>query len=178
MQGLLEKVKKFTVKNKYIIFVLFFYFVLRLINLTKPPLFNDEAIYLDWGWRETHVAGYIYYSLYDAKQPLLMWIFGIMESIFSDPVFAGRIVSVFAGFFTLIGLYKITGKLINNKAALLSSLFYAVIPIFSFFDRQALMESSIAAVGVWTCYFLMRFFENKGHKYSLILGAVLGIGFL
>src|ERR1035437_2049252 len=100
------KFKKSVIKNKYLTLLIIFYFVFRLINLTKLPIFNDEAIYLDWGWRETHRDGFLYYSLYDAKQPFLMWIFGIAESIISDPLFAGRLVSVVSGFLTLIGIYK------------------------------------------------------------------------
>lgn len=169
--------KRKLIENKYLSFLLLFYFVFRLINLTKLPIFNDEAIYLDWGWREIHKEGNLYYSLYDAKQPFLMWIFGISETLFSDPLFSGRIVSVFAGFLTAIGIYKLSRYLFDIKTALFSVFLYTVIPIFSFYDRQALMESSIAAVGVWSCYFLIKSFSKLSSKYSIFLGLVLGIGF-
>ena len=162
--------------HKLILLVSVFYFVFRLINLTKAPLFNDEAIYLDWGFREIHKPGFLYYSLYDGKAPFLMWIFGILESFFS-PAFSGRIVSVFAGFITLIGLYKISKVFFDRNVALLSAFLYAIIPIFSFYDRQALMESSIAAVGVWSFYFLANFFKSNNYKESIYLGLILGIGF-
>lgn len=154
-----------------------FYFLFRVFNLTKLPIFNDEAIYLDWGWRETHNPGYLYYSLYDAKQPLLMWIFGIMQQILPDPLFAGRIVSVFTGFLALLGIFKISENLFNRKPAFLASVFYMVIPIFSFYDRQALMESAIGAVGIWACYFLIKALNSSTNKYPIILGIILGIGF-
>lgn len=154
-----------------------FYFVIRVVNLTNFPIFNDEAIYLDWGWRETHVPGYLYYSLYDAKQPLLMWIFGIAEQLLPDPLFAGRIVSVFTGFLTLFGIYKISKTLFNTKTALLSSLTYALVPLFSFYDRQALMESSISAVGIWSGYFFFNLSEKKDYKSAVFLGLIFGIGF-
>lgn len=168
----------FVKTHKLLLLLTLFYFIFRLINLTLLPIFNDEAIYLDWGWRETHRAGFLYYSLYDAKQPFLMWIFGIAESILSDPLFAGRLVSVFAGFLTFCGLYKIGKDYFNQKVGLIASLFYIIIPLFSFYDRQALMESAIGAVGAWSFYFLSKSLINeKSIKFPLILGVVLGIGF-
>ncbi len=177
MKNLSNKLFNFIINNKYLLLLSVFYFFLRIINLTNFPIFNDEAIYLDWGWRETHTPGFLYYSLYDAKQPLLMWIFGIAQEILSNPLFAGRIVSVLAGFMTLIGIYKISKKLFDTKTALVAMLFYTIIPLFSFYDRQALMESSISAVGIWAGYYLILFSEKKLYRYSIILGLILGIGF-
>ena len=164
-------------EHKYIILIFIFYFTLRLINLTTLPIFNDEAIYLDWGWRMTHVPGNLYFSLYDGKQPLLMWIFGIFESFLPDPLFAGRLVSVLTGFLTLLGIYWIGTQYFNKKVVYFAALFYVVTPLFSFYDRQALMESSITAVNIWSCYFFLRSIENPIRKYAIWLGAILGIGF-
>ncbi len=152
------------------------YFLSRLPFLTKLPIFNDEAIYLDWGWKSLHTSAGLFYSLYDAKPPLLIWIFGIFESVIGSPLFAGRLVSVLAGLLTLIGIYKVAIKLEDRKVALLASVFYILIPIFTFFDRQALMESAIATSGIWSFYFLLKCLEGKKLKYPVFLGIIIGIG--
>lgn len=157
--------------------ILVTYFSSRVINLTLIPIFNDEAIYLDWGWRETHVPGLLYYSLYDNKQPLLMWFFGMFESIFPDPLFAGRLVSVICGAITLGGIYRLAKELYGYRAAFIASLFYITIPIFVMFDRLALMESAISAVGVWSLYFLIRFYITNRPHFMVLLGIALGVGF-
>ncbi len=177
MKKLFRFVKKIVLENNFLILLLIFYFAIRIYNLTKFPIFNDEAIYLDWGWREINNPGYLYYSLYDAKQPLLMWIFGIMQNVLSDPLLAGRIVSVFCGFISILGIYKLSEKLFDKKIALYSSLLYVLIPIFSFFDRQALMESAICTVGIWSGYFVINLFDKKNFKDAIFLGITLGIGF-
>jgi 4-amino-4-deoxy-L-arabinose transferase-like glycosyltransferase len=177
MIGMFSRLKKVIIKNKFLTLLTIFYFVFRLVNLTKLPIFNDEAIYLDWGWRETHRAGFLYYSLYDAKQPFLMWIFGVAESLISDPLFAGRLVSVIIGFLTLVGIYKLAKYLFEEKIALFSILLYVIIPIFSFYDRQALMESSIATVGIWSCFFLVKYLKETSLRYTIFAGITLGIGF-
>src|SRR6266404_5132968 len=90
-----------------IVLVCLTYFLLNTINLGLLPIFNDESIYLDWGWLSIHVPGNAYISLTDAKQPLLIWIFGIFATIFPDPLFAGRFVSVIIGSLTLAGIYSL-----------------------------------------------------------------------
>ncbi len=152
------------------------YLLTRLINLTKLPIFNDEAIYLDWGWKSLHTSAGLFYSLYDAKPPFLIWIFGIFESVINSPLFMGRLVSVLAGALTLVGIYKVAKSLEGTKVAILSSAFYIAIPLFALYDRQALMESAITATGVWSFYFLLQTLESKKDKYLIYLGLTLGIG--
>jgi len=176
MAGTFKSIKEFILSHKiYLLFAL--YFLSRLINLTKLPIFNDEAIYLNWGWIETHKPGFLYYSLYDGKQPFLMWIFGIFQIIMPDPLLAGRFVSVIAGFLSLLGIYKIADKYLNKRIAFFSLFLYIISPIFLFFDRQTLMESSIGATGIWSLYFLINLIENKTLKNSIALGLSLGLGF-
>jgi 4-amino-4-deoxy-L-arabinose transferase-like glycosyltransferase len=153
------------------------YACVRIIHLTLLPIFNDEAIYLDWGWRETHTPGLLYYSLYDSKPPLLMWLFGLSESIVADPLFAGRFVSVLCGAVTLLGIYRITIRFFNPTIAILASLLYSIIPLYVFFDRQALMESALGAIGVWICYSLLQLWQTQKEKYIYYLGILLGVGF-
>jgi len=152
------------------------YLLSRLVNLTKLPIFNDEAIYLDWGWKSLHTSAGLFYSLYDAKLPFLIWIFGTFENILYSPLLVGRLVSVLAGLLTLIGIYKVAKSLENEKVACLASALYIVIPLFAFFDRQALMESSITTAGIWSFYFLLKLLEIKKTKYSIYLGLIIGIG--
>jgi len=159
------------------LFVSALFFLTRLINLLRLPIFNDEAIYLDWGWREINIKGQLFFSLADAKQPFLMWIFGFFQKIFSDPLLAGRMVSVIAGSLTLWGLYCLGKKYFSKKTALIAGLFYIVIPIFLLYDRQALMESAIACVGVWTIYFFLKLYQKNKIKDAIILGTILGLGF-
>lgn len=159
------------------LFISALFFLTRLISLTRLPIFNDEAIYLDWGWREVNIKGQMFYSLFDAKQPLLMWFFGLSQKVFSDPLLAGRLVSVVTGYLTLWGLYCLGKKYFSRKTGLIAGLFYTVIPIFLLYDRQALMENAIACVGVWTIYFFLKLYQENKVKDAVILGIVLGLGF-
>jgi len=145
------------------------YFLIRLPNLTLLPIFTDETNYLDWGWRAIHAPNHLWYSLYDAKPPLVMWLFGLSESVVSDPLLAGRLVSVLTGALTLLGLYFLGKKLFSPSVAVLAPIFYLLSPLFHLYDRQALMESALAAVFVWLIYFV---------DQPVVSGLLLGLGLL
>ena len=152
------------------------YFSLRLIFLTRLPVFNDEAIYLDWAWRQLHLPGQLFFSLHDGKPPLLLWIFGIFAEIIPDPLLAGRLVSVLAGGLTLGGIYLVAKKFFEPKIAVWASLLYIVIPIFSFFDRQALMEAGLATIDLWLLYFLLSLIQKPEKRTAIFLGVILALG--
>ncbi|OGD09125.1 hypothetical protein A2397_01505 [Candidatus Amesbacteria bacterium RIFOXYB1_FULL_44_23] len=163
---------------KHPLFILILFFLLsRLINLTLLPVFSDEALYMEWGWREITIPGQAFHSLYDAKQPFLMWFFGLGQIIFPDPLFGSRLTSVFTGLLSLLGLWLISKKLFDQKVAILTSVLYIVIPNFIFYDRQALMESALTACSIWSLYFLIQLLQTSKFKYALYLGLVLGLGF-
>jgi len=164
-------------KAKSLIVLSFIYLFLRSINLTLLPIFNDESIYLDWGYRTVNLKGQLFYPLFDAKPPLLMWFFGLSQKIFSDPLFAGRVVSVACGYLTMLGIYFLAERHFGKKTAVFSSLLYIVVPIFSFFDRQALMESAMGAIGVWSLLLFLKLHLKNRITDAVYLGLVLAAGF-
>lgn len=172
-----KKIFLFFKKNP-ILFVAIAYFLVRIPKLTLIPIFNDESIYLDWAWRETHVPGFLYYSLYDAKQPLVMWLFGFSSHFFSDPLYAGRFVSLCLGLTSTIGLYFVGKEFFDNKIGIIAALLYTIIPIFVLFDRQALLESAITACCIWSFFFLTRSLQKeRSIKNELLTGVILGLGY-
>src|SRR3989338_10679554 len=89
-------------------------FVTRVISLLNVPIFTDEAIYIRWAQIGLNDPVHRYISLTDGKQPLLTWLMYPMLKIFSDPLFAGRFVSVLAGVGSAIGIYFVGKKLFNR----------------------------------------------------------------
>src|SRR4030043_655222 len=85
--------------------IVLIFFLLRLINLTILPIFADEAIYIRWSQVMRVESTLRFLPLSDGKQPLFMWLTIPFLQIFSDPLLAGRFLSVVAGFVSLIGLF-------------------------------------------------------------------------
>ncbi len=173
----MDKWENRIIQHRFFLLFAVVYVVIYLINLTLLPIFNDESIYLDWGWSHTHTPGHLYDALLDAKQPLMIWIFGIFENFFDDPLFAGRFASVLIGLTTAFGIYTLAKKLFNKQTAIVAILLYAIIPIFTFYNRQALLEAAVACCGIWSSIALLNIIRHPSTKNSIILGTILGIGF-
>src|SRR3990167_6693478 len=132
-------------------------FLIRFINLTSLPVFADEAIYIRWSQIMANEPTLRFLPMSDGKQPLFMWILMFVINRFSDPLFAGRLISVFTGIGTLMGLFAVTFLLFKSRlAALVSSFIWAISPYALFFDRIALVDSMLTMFGIWTFFFAVK----------------------
>src|SRR3990172_5475681 len=109
----------FLKKNKLIILLFLFltvlYFLIRLPNLLIIPIFTDEAIYTRWAQIAANDANWRFISLTDGKQPMFVWFAMIAIKFIDDPLIAARLVSVFTGFFTMLGLWFLSFELFKDK---------------------------------------------------------------
>lgn len=174
---MIAKLKYLLIANLDQILVFLVGVVARCGWLTSIPIFNDEAIYLDWGWRASHLSGAAYLSLTDGKPPLLIWLFGLMQNIVANPLLAGRLVSVMAGGASSLGIYLLAKQYFSKKVGIVAALIYIVTPLFFLYDRQALMESMLAALAIWSIYFLLRLIKRHQAIDGYALGALLGAGY-
>ena len=160
-------------------FLLFLCLGIRLINLTKIPVFADEAIYIRWAQVMRAEPTLRFLPLSDGKQPLFMWIVIPFLKIFSDPLISGRIVSVLCGVTTCLGIGALSFLLFKSKrAALLSSFLYTFSPFSFFFDRLALVDSMLTMFGVWFLVFLTISVKKMRWDFSMLAGFALGAALL
>ncbi len=177
------RMKKFFGEWRWVIFVgfllLVFAFLLRIYNLTLLPVFADEAIYIRWSQIMNAEPTLRFLPLSDGKQPLFMWILMFFVNKLSDPLFAGRIISVFSSIGTLIGVFAVSYLLFKNKIlSLISSFIWAICPLSFFFDRMALVDSMLAMFGIWTLFFGILTVKTKRLDMALIAGFIFGCGML
>jgi 4-amino-4-deoxy-L-arabinose transferase-like glycosyltransferase len=155
----------------------FLYLLTRLINLTALPVFVDEAIYIRWAQLIKNVPSLFFIPLTDGKQPLFMWLTALLLRFFSDPLLAGRLVSVLAGLLTLYSIYKIL-DLIFPKAKNIALFIYLICPLTFFFDRMALADNLLSALAALSFLFTLRLYQKPSLKSSLSLGFCLGLAWL
>jgi len=150
----------------------------RIQNLTTLPVFGDEAIYLRWSQIIKSVDTLRFIPVTDGKQPLFMWLTVSFFKIFSDPVFSGRLLSVFAGLLNLITLYIIGRLFISKKAGGLASVIYLLLPFAFFFDRLSLPDNLLSALGSLALLFSLLLAKYPRLDIAMILGSVLGLAWL
>ena len=152
---------------------------IRVYNLTLLPVFVDEAIYIRWAQVMRAESTLRFLPLSDGKQPLFMWLVIPFLKLFTDPLLAGRLVSVTAGAATLVGIFLLAYALFKSKkVALVTALIYAVSPFSFFFDRMALADSLLSAFGVWTLFLALVAFRNLRLDFAMLSGFGLGGGAL
>ena len=174
--GLILKYKK-----EILIFlgIVILYFVSRLILLGNFPIFTDEAIYVRWAQIAAHDASWRFISLTDGKQPLFIWAAMPLLKFIQDPLTAVRLVSVFSGFFTLIGLCFLTYELFKSRmVSLLSAFLYVIFPFAVVYDRMALYDSTVGTFAVWALYFSIQLARRIRLDVAYTLGFVLAGGLL
>lgn len=155
--------------------LLAFAFCLRLINLTKIPVFADEAIYIRWAQVMRAEPTLRFLPLSDGKQPLFMWGVIPFFKIFSDPLFAARMLSVFSGVVSMLGIAVLSLLLFKSKrAAIFAAFLYAISPFTYFFDRMALVDSTLSMFGVWFLVFLTLAIQRLRWDFAMLAGFALG----
>lgn len=174
-----------------------FYFLTRFQNITAIPVFGDEAIYVRWSQIIKSVETLRFIPVTDGKQPLYMWVLAGLLKFISDPLVAGRTLSIFAGFGTMISLFFASVFIANYSSkstdiksflqesieknyglGLLSSLIYSLLPFAFFFDRMALPDNLLSFFGITSFVFTILLSKFKRLDLSMILGIILGLSWL
>jgi len=154
------------------------YFVSRLYHLSSLPIFVDEAIYSRWAQIALHDASWRFISLTDGKQPLFIWVAMPFLHFVRDPLIATRLVSVFCGYLTIVGLWYAGFLLKDKRTGYLAATLAVITPFLFFYDRFAVMESMLTASGIWLFCLSIILAKTKRLDVALVLGIAAGLAFL
>jgi len=178
-----ESLKFFRDHRTFLVVFLFSVILLfaftRFFNLTRLPIFCDEAIYIRWAQIAWHDASQRFISLTDGKQPLQTWLAIPFLKMITDPLAAGRAQAGVAGFLLLLVAMVLAAIYFADiKALVVMSVLVLAAPYLLFFDRMALAESLLTLFG--TGAFLLSYLLGKMRRLdlTLIAGIWLGLGLL
>ncbi len=125
----------------------------RFHRLDLLPPFTDEVNYLRW----CHLVseGYPFVPLTaDGKQPLFVWLGRLVIPFFDDPLLGLRALSAALGLLTAIGVVIAARRLAieepeaADRCATVALLLYVVSPYALFYERLALYDSLVNALGI------------------------------
>lgn len=168
-------------------FIIFFILILaagyaisRLTNLTAMPIFTDEAIYIRWAQIGGRDASWRFISLTDGKQPMFTWALMLMLRLVpGDPLFVGRLTSVFSGLLGMIGM-GIAGATIfrRTRIGVIAAFLYLISPFTLLYDRMALYDSMVAMFSIWNITLGFWLVRSNALSAALLSGFTLGLGML
>lgn len=173
---------KFFKQNKKTFFIVFLlaiaYFLIRIPDLIKHPIFADEAIYIRWAQVMRAEPTLRFLPLSDGKTPFYMWMMIPLFKLFEDPLYAGRFLSILSGFGTFLGVLFLGWKFFNVRVGILAALLVTFTPYMFFFDRLALVDSMLAASVVWSLNLALLVTIYRRIDLAMVLGYILGVGLL
>lgn len=172
--------RNFSKKDIFLIIILIAaYFLTRLINLDRFPIFSDEGIYIRWAKVAWHDASWRFISLTDGKQPLQTWAtIPFLKFFPGNALLAGRLFAVFSGFLGLAGIFSLTYYLFGKRASYIASFFYIINPYFLFYDRLALVDSLVNASSLWIFLFSILLITTLRLDIALLFGLISGLALL
>src|SRR3990167_1596069 len=154
--------------------LVFSYFFTRLVNLSLIPIFTDEAIYTFWAQVALNDPAQRFISLQDGKQPLFIWLAAILQRLVSDPLIGSRLVSVFAGFGSIIGIYLLAKELFSEKVAKIAAVLYLILPFTLLYDKLALFDSLLTMFGIYAVFFTVKMIKEPKLDNALLAGFAIG----
>lgn len=113
--------------------------------------------------------------LSDGKQPLFMWSMIPFLKIFSDPLFAGRFLSVVCGVLSMLGILIFSFLIFKNlKISIFALFLYAISPFNVFFERLSLVDSMLSMFGLWSFIFAFLALKKRRMDFAIFSGFCLG----
>lgn len=175
----MEFLKKYKIEIGIFFLLTIIFFATRIFRLGSLPIFTDEAIYLRWAQIAKNDANWRFISLTDGKQPLFIWFIMVFMRFIKDPLIAGRMVSVIAGFFSMVGIIFLGREIFKNRwIGILSGILYLIFPMALVYDRMALYDTLVGTFAVWSLYFGILLVRRLSLDKAFILGLVAGGGAL
>jgi len=161
--------------------ILALFFLTRLFHIQGKylPIFVDEATYVHWAQMGAFDASQRLISLTDGLEPMFVWLTTAFMTLPLGPLIAGRLVSVFSGALTLLGLYFLARELFQNRwTGILSALLYTAFPFALILNRMAIYVSLSGAFFVWSIYLSVVLTRYLKTESAFMLALTLGGGLL
>lgn len=167
-------------RHGWLLFYVAVYLASRIPNLSALPIFNDEAMYLNWGRLIVQSPRQnLFISLTDGQQPLFIWLVAVSYWLGqSHFLLVGRLISVFAGLGSMLVLWQLGRKLFSERVGYLAALVYILCPFSLWYDRLAIKDSFLMFLSAAIFYLAIIQGRRGSWRTALGSGLVLGLSLL
>ena len=156
----------------------------RVVTLSAFPIFNDEAIYLQYSqrihedWQKNKFIS-MNGEFADWKPPLQYWLAAPFIEYGDDPLLVGRVIAVIASVAGFFGTYLFAKELFSRREGVIASFLYVLCPPVLLHNDQFTAETFLfsgASLFYWALLKAMG--QNKRSWMWAILAAVFGVAVL
>src|SRR5436190_2240513 len=148
----------------------------RLATLLSFPIFNDEAIYLQYSqFIHDDFSTYKFVSMNnvfrDWKPPLQYWLGSILVQKGDNPLLMGRLVAWGISVLGFFGMYLLNRQLFGKKTALWAGFIYALCPPVLFYNNQFIAETFVFSTIPFFYWFVLKAVTGDRFQWSCAAGA-------
>jgi len=159
------------------------FFLARLFTLMSFPIFNDEAIYIQYSQLIHQDFGqfkFVAQGLYGHwKPPLQYWLGSLVVGIGTNPLLAVRVLCLFVSLGGLFGIYFFVKELWGKKEAAVAACLYALSPAIIFYNNQFVAETFVFSAAPFMFWaFLKAIQPDRIRFFYAFLGLVFAIAIL
>ena len=161
----------------YIIGILVFAFLIRLIFLIKNPmLWWDSTVYIGMA---KYIFSYGQIGLWEYFRPLL-WpvLLGIGWKLQANIIFFGKLLEILFSLAIIFFTFEIARKIFNLRIAIFSSLLLAVNPLFFEFSHIIYNEIPAIFFGIFSVYLFILYREKRAVWILILSGVFAACAFL
>jgi intracellular septation protein A len=162
--------------------ILFGLFLLsRVLTLAAFPIFNDEAIYLQYAqrihddWQKNKFIS-MNGEFIDWKPPLIYWMAAPIVTWGDDPLLAGRAVALLISIAGFFGFYLFAKELFGEREGVICTLLYVLCPPVLFHNNQYTAETFLVSTAPFLYWALLKAMrrEKSGWWIWAVLALLLG----
>src|SRR2546423_297444 len=152
----------------------------RTLTLTAFPIFNDEAIYLQYSqrihddWQKNKFIS-MNGEFADWKPPLQFWLAAPFIEWGDDPLLVGRVIACVGSVAGFFGVYLLSKELFSKREGLVAALLYVLCPPVLLHNNEFTAETflfSTAPLFYWAMLKAMR--PDKPDWLALLTAVLLG----
>ena len=176
--------QKFIADHHNFLLLLAVFFLSRIIVSSAFPIFNDEAIYIQYAQGiNANFSQYKFISINniygDWKPPLQYWWGSIFINLFYDPVFSARFASILFSLFGFVGIYFLVLYLYGRREALWASAIFIICPPILMYNTQFVAETYVfSAATIFYLFSLLAMRAPKINYWFLGLAILSGAALL
>lgn len=168
-----EKIDKW--KLCLIVFIIIYVFFVT-INLAYKSIMWDEGEHFVGGLLMSRAQFERWIWTNSFYPPIFDLITGAFFILGGTSVFAGRLVAVTFSVLSIIVIYAIANRMYGAKTALLSAVFFGVMPGVIWASRMAMIETLLIFTLSFVMFFFFRWLETNRERDRMIFTAAIAIG--
>jgi uncharacterized protein (TIGR03663 family) len=170
-----QLVKRFTIRDFFIVLVLLLAVLSRFIGLGDRVMSHDEVNHVVPAYDLFAGRGYRHDPI--THGPLQFHLMGLSYFMFGDNDFTSRLPHAIFSILTIAFVMVAFRRYLGSYGSVIAGVLFTISPFMLFYGRYARNDAICVFLGVVSIYAFLRYFETRNVKYILFLTVSLALNF-